>query len=70
MTPFYQDPGQRSIKESVMWYVIIGGIIIWVIYRYNKKKQSRSAQIVSMNVGNSGWEELKKKKANWTLGSE
>ena len=47
-----------------MWYVIIGGIIIWVIYRYNKKKQSRPAQIVSMNVGNSGWEELKKQKAN------
>lgn len=47
-----------------MWYVIIGGIIIWVIYRYNKKKQSKPTQIVSMNVGNSGWDELKKQKAN------
>lgn len=47
-----------------MWYVIMGGIILWVIYRYNKKKQSGPALTVSMHVDNSGWEEAKKQKAN------
>ncbi len=47
-----------------MWYVIIGGIILWVIYRYNKKKQSGPALTVSMHVDNSGWEEAKKQKAS------
>ncbi|WP_419904631.1 VRR-NUC domain-containing protein [Kiloniella sp.] len=47
-----------------MWYVIIGGIILWVIYRYNKKKQSAPALTVSMHVDNSGWEEAKKQKAS------
>ena len=46
-----------------MWYVIIGGIILWVIYRYNKKKQSEPALTVSTYVDNSGWEEAKKQKA-------
>ena len=47
-----------------MWYVIIGGIILWVIYRYNKKKKSGPALTVSMHVDNSGWKEAKKQKAN------
>lgn len=47
-----------------MWYVIIGGIILWVIYRHNKKKQSGPALTVSMNVDNSGWEEAKKQKVS------
>lgn len=47
-----------------MWYVIIGGIILWVMYRYNKKKQSGPTLTVSMHVDNSGWEEAKKQKAS------
>lgn len=47
-----------------MWYVIIGGIILWIIYRHNKKKQSAIAQTVSMHVDNSSWEEAKKQKAS------
>lgn len=46
-----------------MWYVIIGGIIPWVIYRYNKKKKSEPTLTVSMYVDNSSWEEEKKQKA-------
>jgi hypothetical protein len=47
-----------------MWYVIIGGIILWVIYRYNKKRKSEPTLTVSMHVDNSGWEEAKKQKAS------
>jgi len=47
-----------------MWYVIIGGIILWAIYSHNKKKQSGPALTVSMHVDNSGWEEAKKQKAS------
>lgn len=46
-----------------MWYVIIGGVIFWVIYRYNKKKKLEATLKVSMYVDNSGWEETKKQKA-------
>lgn len=45
-----------------MWYVIIGGIILWVIYRSNKKKKSEPMLTVSTHVDNSGWEEAKKQK--------
>ncbi len=47
-----------------MWYVIIGGIILWVFYRYIKKKQSEPVLTVSMHGDNSGWEEVKKQKAS------
>ncbi len=48
-----------------MWYVIIGGVILWVIYRYYKKKKSSVPELtISMHIDNSGWEELKRQKAN------
>jgi len=47
-----------------MWYIIIGGIILWVIYRYNKKKQSESTPNISIQVDNSDLEEAKYQKEN------
>ena len=47
-----------------MWYMIIGGISLWVIYRYYKKKKSDPVLTVSMHVDNNSWEELKKQKAS------
>ena len=46
-----------------MWYVIIGALILWALYRYSKKKKSAPAISVSMHVDNSGWEEAKRQKA-------
>lgn len=46
-----------------MWYAIIGAVIIWALYRYNKKRQTHSSLSVSMHVDNSGWEEAKRQKA-------
>jgi hypothetical protein len=43
-----------------MWYVIIGGIILWVIYIYSKKKKSRPDPTVSRPVDNRSLEEAKK----------
>ena len=45
-----------------MWYVVIGGIVLWVIYRYSKKQKSEPTLAISVHVDNSGWEEAKKQK--------
>ncbi len=52
-----------------MWYVIIGGIVLWVTYLFYKKRQLRAAQNTSirvvqnsLHVNNTGWEEVKEDK--------
>ncbi len=45
-----------------MWYVIIGAIILWTIFRFKKKKQPQLTLTASIHYSGGGWEEIKQAK--------